>query len=166
MLEDSGQPMIVSACLVGMHCVCYPPIVLEDEETIALVRNGRAIPICPEQAGGLPTPRAAAGIVGGTGDDLWKSPDVHYVRTTEGRDVTEAFMSGAQEVLRLARLAGSRKVLLRDGSPSCGVEFTNAYDENGTLRRISGRGVVAPLLESAGIEVLSYEARDRQPDHT
>ena len=157
---DSG-PMIVSACLVGMRCVCYPNLVTEDADLAAMVAAGHAIPICPEQAGGLPTPRPAAGIVGGDGNDLWARPGVVFVRNTEGVDVTDAFMRGAREVLHLSGVAASRSALLRDGSPSCGVDTTNVYDEKGALSAIPGPGIVAPLLRSAGVEVLSYARRPR-----
>lgn len=150
-------PIIVSACLTGMRCVCCPSIALDSPAVTALVAMGRAIPVCPEQLGGLPTPRPAAGLVGGAGDDLWDHPGVVHVRTTEGKDVSEQFFRGAQEVLRLAQLSKAKRAILNDGSPSCGVRSTSIFDEGGRLTTAPGSGVLAPLLSSAGIEVMTVE---------
>lgn len=164
MNEQGTSPIIVSACLAGMRCVCCPSIVLEDPEVVSLVGQGRAIPICPEQVGGLPTPRPSAGLVGGMGADLWSRPGVVHVLTTERKDVSEQFMRGAREVLRLARLCGAGQAILNEGSPSCGVNSASAFDRDGTLVTLPGPGVVAPLLAGAGIQVMTVEAWKHSAD--
>jgi uncharacterized protein YbbK (DUF523 family) len=104
------------------------------------------IPICPEQLGGLSTPRPSANIVGGDGDDVL-SGRAHVINE-DGKDVTDAYKSGAKESLRLARLMGTGIALLRERSPSCGL-FT-PYCESKTG---FGMGVTAALLHSCGIRV-------------
>ena len=95
------------------------------------------IPVCPEQLGGLSTPREAADIVGGDGRDVLAG--TARVVSKSGIDCTAAFVLGAEQVLQIARLQNISRALLKARSPSCAV---------------SGKiGVTAALLRSAGIEV-------------
>jgi uncharacterized protein YbbK (DUF523 family) len=146
-------PVLVSACLLGLRCRYDASPLIEPEALRDLVASGRAIPFCPEQAGGLPTPREPASIESGrTGDDVLDGRA--RVVTASGRDVTAEFVAGARECLEVARLYGVKKAYLKSRSPSCGV---------GALRRLDGAleggdGVTAALLRREGIEVVALDA--------
>lgn len=99
----------------------------------------RLVPVCPEILGGLPTPRTPSERQG------------ERVVSKTGADVTAAYQKGAEETLRLARLFGCRKALLKERSPSCGRG--QIYDGSFSGRLIPGDGVTARLLEQEGIAV-------------
>ena len=99
----------------------------------------RLVPVCPEILGGLPTPRTPSERQG------------ERVVSKTGADVTAAYRKGAEEALRLARLFGCRKALLKERSPSCGRR--QIYDGSFSGRLIPGDGVTARLLEQEGIAV-------------
>jgi len=111
---------------------------------VRLVREGRAIPICPEQMGGLTTPRPPAEI------QVRAGGDVHVV-TVHGEDVTAAFLRGAEATLRIPGRCGVRRAVLKQNSPSCGVGKVYDGTFSGTLTE--GYGVAARLLADSGIEV-------------
>ena len=134
------NPLLVSACLLGVACrydgASRP---LPDETLDALRTRYALIPVCPEILGGLPTPRPPAER-GGDG--------VHNVL---GENVTAQFFRGAAETLRLAAFFGCETALLKSRSPSCGSgEIYNGFF-TGTLR--SGDGVTAETLKANGVAV-------------
>ncbi|MDK2902775.1 MAG: hypothetical protein PWP48_1928 [Clostridiales bacterium] len=139
---------IVSACLAGVNCK-YNGGHNADPRIKKLIEEGKAIPICPEQLGGLTTPRRPAEIKGGTGSDVLIGKA--RVIDADGLDVTEAFVKGAQEVLKLARLAKANKAILKAKSPSCGCGFI--YDGSFSGKLIEGNGVTAQILIDNGIEI-------------
>ena len=130
--------IIVSACLAGVNCN-YQGKNKENESVVGLVREGRAIPVCPEQLGGLTTPRPPAEIRNGR------------VFTKEGADVTEAFRRGANEVLKICQKYNCQKAILKSKSPSCGRGKIHDGNFNDVLT--DGDGVTARLLGEHGIEV-------------
>jgi len=130
--------IIVSACLAGVNCN-YRGKNSEDASIVKLVAEGRAIMVCPEQLGGLTTPRTPAELRNGR------------VFTKEGADVTEAFLRGATEVLAICKKFNCQKAILKADSPSCGCGKIYDGNFNGTL--IDGDGVCAALLKEHGIEV-------------
>lgn len=134
--------IIVSACLAGINCKYNGKNNLS-KKVAELVAQGKALPVCPEQLGGLSTPRVPAEIVG------------EKVINKNGLDVTDNFITGANETLRIAQLAGCKKAILKESSPSCGLH--KVYD--GTFRgiKIRGKGVTAKLLLNNGIEVLTED---------
>ncbi|MBX6396005.1 MAG: DUF523 domain-containing protein [Alicyclobacillaceae bacterium] len=144
--------MLVSACLVGCRCR-YDGSSREDPRLESLVAEGKAVPVCPEQMGGLPTPRPPAQIVGGDGEDVLEGRA--KVLTEEGVDVTPAFIRGAEETLRMARRVGATRAVLKERSPSCGSAVIYDGTFSGATRK--GRGVAAALLERHGVQVLSEE---------
>lgn len=115
-----GKPRIylVSACLLGLR-TRYDGRVKPCEACCLLVKNALWIPVCPEQIGGLPTPRTAADIVGGDGYDVLAGRAT--VVTREGEDVTSRFLRGARQVLEIAAAQPITAVLLKSRSPSCGM---------------------------------------------
>jgi uncharacterized protein YbbK (DUF523 family) len=77
--------------------------------------------------------------------------------STEGDDFTEEFMKGAWEVMRIAKLAGAARAILHNGSPSCGVTQTSAYDTEGNLVVGKGCGVLSWILRANGLEVIASD---------
>lgn len=140
MMPEKNKPLyLVSACLVGL-CTRYDGTAKEYPECLLRLQNSIWIPVCPEQLGGLPTPREAADIVGGDGAAVLAGQA--KVLSKSGVDLTEAFIRGAEQVLKIARAQSVEGVLLKARSPSCAV---------------SGRmGVTAALLASAGILLAEY----------
>jgi len=154
--DTSGKPrrpILVSACLLG-HPVRYDGASAEGDHR-ALLRwaaEGRVIPVCPEVAGGLPTPRRPAEISRERGGPSVSQGEARVIDAA-GRDVTDSFIKGAGHALVVARARGVRLAVLKDGSPSCGSSYV--YDGSFTGRRIPGRGVTAAVLRDAGITVFS-----------
>ncbi len=144
--------MVVSACLAGHHCR-FDGGTRTDPTLKARVARGGAIAVCPEELGGLGTPRVPSEIVGGDGRDVLAG--CARVINAEGEDVTAAFLEGARRALETAVSAGVRRAVFKDGSPSCGV--TRIRDGTFSNRRRPGVGVTTALLESHGIQVLPDE---------
>ena len=147
-LLDEGVLIVVSACLAGYHCR-YDGGDKMVTRLAEKVKRGEAVPLCPEQLGGLPTPRSPARIRGGDGLDVLvgraKVVDAHE------REVTRQFLRGAGEMLNVARDLGAAGAVLCEGSPSCGVKYIKG---NGEL--IEGMGVCTAMLRSEGIETAGY----------
>jgi len=133
---------IVSACLLGIRCR-YDDERRPNEKVIKLLETEVLIPVCPEQLGGLPTPRTPSEQRG------------EKVVTRNGKDVTEYFIRGAREVLRIAQLYPIGEAILKQKSPSCGCG--QIYDGSFTGKLINGYGVTTALLKSQGIKVISEE---------
>ncbi len=131
--------VMISACLMGV-CCRYDGRGATLERLDELMKKHTLIPVCPEQLGGLRTPRPPAERQGGR------------VAGQDGSDVTEAYERGAREALRLARLLGCRCALLKERSPSCGSG--QIYDGSFTATLTRGDGVCAGLLKENGIRVL------------
>jgi uncharacterized protein YbbK (DUF523 family) len=144
--------LIISSCLVGI-CSTYQGSSHPTNAFSALLREGRAIPVCPEQLGGLPTPRLPSEIVGGTGDDVLDGRA--RVLMNDGTDVTQNYLRGAHEVLRIAQIAAADTAILKERSPSCGVH--EIYDGSFSRCVIAGRGVTTALLVRNGIRVLNEQ---------
>ena len=143
--------VLVSRCLLG-HRVRYDGGASGPYAQLAQWQaEGRVIALCPEVAGGLPTPRAAAEIPGGQGVEVLAGKAA--VITTEGEDVTEAFVSGAHQALALVERHGIRLAILKANSPSCGNRLT--YDGSFSGVKVEGQGVTAALLTRAGVQVFS-----------
>ncbi|HBI04342.1 MAG TPA: DUF523 domain-containing protein [Paenibacillaceae bacterium] len=145
--------IIVSACLMG--CCCrYDEKNNLTYEIAKLVQEGKAIPICPEQVGGLSTPRPPAEIIGGNGFDVLEGKA--RVVDVNGKDVTPQFLKGAQETLKMAQLVGATSAILKQRSPSCGSK--EIYDGSFSHKRIEGMGVTAALLTKNGIKVTDEDS--------
>lgn len=147
-------PVLVSACLAGVPCR-YDGAAKPDPAIISMVEAGRAIPVCAESAGGLPTPRPPAEIRGGDGTAVLSG--VARVVTVDGEDVTDAFVEGARAVASLARERGARSAILQDKSPSCGAR--RIYDGTHHGRLVEGQGVLAAVLTAQGIAVEPHRTR-------
>lgn len=130
--------ILVSACLLGISCR-YDGKSKPHPAVLALQGQHQLIPVCGEIFGGLPTPRTPAERVG------------DRVLTEDGRDVTQEYHRGAQEVLALARRLDCKIALLKERSPSCGTG--EIYDGSFTRTLTAGDGVTAELLRASGIAV-------------
>jgi uncharacterized protein YbbK (DUF523 family) len=145
------QKILVSRCLLG-HRVRYDGGASGPFDQLqAWLDEGRVVPLCPEVAGGLPTPRAAAEIPGGQGVQVLDGQA--SVITTEGEDVSAQFLSGAYQALELVQKHGIRIAILKANSPSCGNLLT--YDGTFSGVKVSGEGVTAALLKRHGVQVFS-----------
>ena len=142
---------IVSACLVGINCRFDGKSKL-DSHLLNVFKGGELLPVCPEQLGGLPTPRVPAKIVDGDGYDVLDGKT--KVINEKNEDVTKNFVRGATEVLRIAKLLNIEEAILESKSPSCGSKKT--YDEASRIS-IKRDGVLTALLKRNGIYVISYE---------
>jgi uncharacterized protein YbbK (DUF523 family) len=149
-----GEAVLVSACLLGEK-TRYDGRHKEDVQLLQKLQNAQVkiISICPEVLGGLSIPRPAAQISHGDGTDVWAG--VQTVQTVEKKiDVTDAFMLGAEAVLKIARQCGARYAFLQERSPSCGVLHTHS---DGSLR--SGPGVASAALASQGLVLISISKK-------
>jgi len=115
--------ILVSACLAGIRCR-YDGSSFPDDEIIGMVLKGEAIPLCPEQLGGLPTPRSPC-LLEGNPELVFTGKVRIYDR--DGNDRTENFLRGADEVLRIVRIYKINRAILKDKSPSCGRNGVTAY---------------------------------------
>lgn len=151
MTRSELSKVLVSACLLGQP-VRYDgrssghPDLLQTWQ-----REGRVVPLCPEVAGGLPTPRPPAEIPGGQGGAVLDGEA--QVVTVGGEDVSAQFLAGARLALELVRRHGIRVAVLKSGSPSCGNRLV--YDGTFSGTKVSGEGVTSALLRREGVQVFS-----------
>lgn len=140
---------LVSMCLLGVDCA-FDGRSIKSEAVCALRDEALLIPICPEQLGGLPTPRDMARIVGGSGEDVLNGKA--RVVTYKDGDVTQQYLKGGEEALKLARMYGVTEAILKALSPSCGCReiLTEDFDD-----RCSGDGTTTALFKRNGINVLT-----------
>ena len=143
-----GSSMIlVSGCLVGLHCR-YDGKRITNPTVLEKMASQQMVFVCPEQLGGLSTPRPSSQIVGGDGFDVLSGRA--RVISENGSDVTDYFLRGAEETLRYARLVGASSAIFKENSPSCGVR--KIYKKN---RLIDGCGVTTALLLGEHFQVRS-----------
>jgi uncharacterized protein YbbK (DUF523 family) len=173
------EKVLVSACLLGAKVRYHGGDAACDHPVLRRwAREGRLVTVCPEQDGGLPTPRPPAEIVGlrieerglrnadcgsraetGGAQVLARAA---VVRTAAGVDVTEAYRRGADRALAVTREQGIRVAVLKEGSPSCGS--STIYDGTFSEARVEGAGVTAALLAAHGIRVFSEYELDAAAD--
>lgn len=142
--------ILVSACLAGL-CCRYDGRDNEVAWVRELVASGQALPFCPEQLGGLATPREPSEI---RREDFGACK----IFSRDGRDLTDAFLAGAREGLKLAELVGARTAILKERSPSCGVRRVYSGRFEGVL--VPGEGVTSSLFRARGIMVFSEEEQE------
>lgn len=135
-----GRKILVSACLLGI-CCRYDGRGNPNDAVLSLLNRDdiTLIPVCPEQLGGLSTPRIPSERRG------------ERVVNRAGEDVTSQFIRGAEEALRIAKLYGCQVAVLKERSPSCGCG--RIYDGTFSGKLTDGDGVTAELLRREGIKV-------------
>ncbi|MCI9585956.1 MAG: DUF523 domain-containing protein [Bacilli bacterium] len=136
------EKILISACLAGVNCK-YNGKNNENKKIIELIKNKDVILICPEQLGGLKTPRNPAERV------------KDKVITNDNIDVTKEYRKGAEEVLSIAKKFNIKKVILKSKSPSCGKG--KIYDGSFSNTLVDGNGITTELLQKHGIEVISSD---------
>jgi uncharacterized protein YbbK (DUF523 family) len=141
-------PVLVSACLLGIPCrydcrTKPKPDFLGDLDIIP-------VPICPEQLGGLPTPRPPAYFIGGDGQDVLGGRAT--LKNREDIDVTKHFIHGAANACKIAQLLHVKWAVLKDKSPSCATHQVWFKD---TLVR--GMGVTAAMLKQMGVYLMNED---------
>ena len=130
--------LLISACLLGV-CCRYDGASKPHPLVERLAEKYTLVPVCPEQMGGLATPRAPSERQG------------DRVVAKTGADVTAQYRKGAEEAWRLCRLFGCEAAVLKERSPSCGSG--EIYDGSFTGTLIPGDGTAAELLKSKGVPV-------------
>ena len=138
--------ILISGCLLGLKCR-YDAKEKKLPEIEKLMELYNLIPICPEQLGGLPTPRIPAERV------------KDKVITQVGADVTEEYQLGAKETLKIAKLYNCKKAILKEKSPSCGCG--KIYDGTFSKNLIVGNGITSDLLLKNGIEIFGESKIDK-----
>jgi uncharacterized protein YbbK (DUF523 family) len=133
---------ICSACLIGVNCR-YNGKEKPNDKILKLLKKENLIPVCPEQLGGLPTPREPAERRG------------NKVLTKSGKEVTSNFKKGAKEVLKIAKIFNVKEAILKQRSPSCGSGII--YDGTFSNKLTRGEGVTTTLLRKNGVRVISEE---------
>ena len=141
--------ILVSACLLGLRCR-YDGRSKPSAAVLALGEKHTLLPLCPEQLGGLPTPRPPA---------EWQG---ERIVNRAGQDVTEAYRRGGEEAVRLAKLTGCRWAILKERSPACSCDRIYDGSFSGVLRE--GRGSAAEALEQAGVTVLGESMLHELPE--
>lgn len=132
------EKILISACLLGINCKYngknnYNSLIEKLKEKYIL------IPICPEQMGGLSTPRNPSEIKG------------DKVISSAGDDVTINFIAGANKALDIAKKDNISIAILKEGSPSCGSNYI--YDGTFTKTKVDGMGITARLLKNNNIKI-------------
>lgn len=132
------ENILVSACLMGYECkYCGGSNKLGAHDLAALRMKYRLIPVCPESAGGLPTPRDPSERLG------------EKVLSSKGADVTAQYKKGGETALFLCGKYGCKKALMKAKSPSCGRD--EIYDGSFTGTLVPGDGVAVEMLKNSGV---------------
>lgn len=134
--------ILVSACLLGVNCR-YNGGNNIIEKIIKLKEKHNIIPICPEQLGGLATPREPS--------EINIKNDKMIVISNSGNDLTKEFLNGAEESLRIAKMFNCKVAILKERSPSCGTKMIYDGKFNGNI--IDGMGIAAKLFLENGIKL-------------
>ncbi len=154
-LMQDRFPIMISACLLGINCR-YDGGHSACSDLVQFITSVPFVPFCPEQLGGLPTPRPPATIKGGNGQDVLAGKA--RLMNAAGEDVTGAFIKGAEEAYALAQFSGASLAIMKDKSPSCGFKSPSCKKITGP-----GIGVCAALFISRDIRVFELGREDRFP---
>ena len=147
--------IIVSACLLGENCK-YSGGNNKSENVIKYLEDKEYILVCPEQLGGLSTPRNPSEIItygNKDGNDVLSG--CTKVLSNKGIDVTKNFIQGAEETLKIAKEHNAKTAILKAGSPSCG--YKKIYDGSFLGNKIKGMGVTAAILNKENIALLDED---------
>jgi uncharacterized protein YbbK (DUF523 family) len=131
------EPVLVSACFLGIPCRWHGRRAKRRDALLARLKKKYVlVPVCPEQLGGMPTPRSGEYLNGGTGADVLDGR-LRISDPRTGQDLTDFHVNGSRYTLEIAETIGARRAFLKAGSPSCDRE-----------------GVTGELLRRAGIKVV------------
>lgn len=132
--------ILVSACLLGIPCR-YDGTGTENSNVITLATRHSLVPVCPEQLGGLTTPRRPVELRDGR------------AVADNGQDMTPQFLKGAEAVAKIAQLLKCSHAILKQKSPSCGCG--KIYDGSFSQNTIPGDGLTTKILKKQGVTVLA-----------
>lgn len=140
MSKNKRKIILCSACLLGIKCK-FDDKAKKNKKVFKLIKNNILIPVCPEQLGGLPTPRKGVELKG------------NKVLTKSGKNLSKIYLRGAKEMLNIAKILGIKRAILKQRSPSCG---------SGQVKLLNGQvvkkdGVTTALLKRNGIKIISEE---------
>ena len=144
---------MISACLLGIACTWNGDKRYANEQALRLLQTDIVIPVCPEQLGGLPTPRPPQEIQGGSGEDVLDHEA--KVINADKVDVTNQFIRGDEETLKIVRRLNLKEFIGKSGSPSCGCGHIHDGSFSGMMK--AGNGVTAALLKRHGIRLVPEE---------
>jgi uncharacterized protein YbbK (DUF523 family) len=131
--DKQSAPVLISACLLGIPCRWHGRRAKKREKLIAMLKRKYVlVPICPEQLGGMPTPRTGE-MLHGTGAQVLDE-GLRIIAPETGEDVTAFHVHGAQLSLEVAQIVGAQRAYLKGGSPSC--------DRQGVTGEVLTRGGV------------------------
>jgi uncharacterized protein YbbK (DUF523 family) len=143
-------PVLVSACLLGIQCRYDGSS--KTNRPILKLPGIILIPVCPEQLGGLPTPRPRAHFIGGDGQTVVGGRA--RIITEQGQDVTAEFLLGASQACKIARITQARYAILKERSPSCGA---HTIWIEGCLK--DGPGLTAAMLGAQGVCIMNEDGQ-------
>jgi uncharacterized protein YbbK (DUF523 family) len=132
---SAKEPVLVSACFLGIPCRWHGQRAKRRDELLDKLKEKYVIvPICPEQLGGMATPRTSETLPsGGTGADVLDN-GLRLIAPETGKDVTDFHIRGGEYSLEIAQIVGAKRAYLKSGSPSC--------DKDGIVGEILRRGGV------------------------
>jgi len=134
--NNDAEPVLISACLLGIPCRWHGRRPKKREKLIERLKKKYVlVPVCPEQLGGMPTPRTGETLEGTGAQVLDKG--LRIIAPETGEDVTRFHVNGAGYTLDIAKIVGARRAYLKSGSPSCDKE-----------------GVTGEILKRNGIKVV------------
>ena len=148
----SHKRYFISACLLGQK-VRYDGKDCLVSELVQALLDKNYVSLCPEVSAGLPTPRPAAEIRHGSGADVLLGHA--QVFSSDGQQISDAFIQGAYKALALARANHVTHAVLKANSPSCGSD--GIYDGSFTGQKIAGEGITAALFRQHGIHVVTEQ---------
>jgi len=149
-----NKTLLVCACLLDIACPYNGKLAEKRLDVAALANAGfHLVPVCPEQMGGLPTPRKPGEIKGGDGFDVLNGRAI--VRTENGENFTDCFVRGAQVVLKIARVTHATGMVTQKRSPSCSCN--GIYDGTFSHALIPGMGVCAALLQQNNLKLIEVD---------
>ena len=145
--------ILVSACLLGVNCK-YNGGNNKNERVMEFLKDKEFVMACPEELGELNTPRIPCEIVG-LAKDILNNKDKGKVINKSGDDITENFLKGAYETLKIVKSNNIKKAILKAKSPSCGYGLV--YDGTFSEKLTLGNGVTAQILKDNNIDVITEE---------
>jgi uncharacterized protein YbbK (DUF523 family) len=114
----ASEPVLISACLLGIPCRWHGRRAKRRDKLIERIKRKYVlVPVCPEQLGGMPTPRTSE-TLNGTGAQVLDE-GLRMIAPETGEDVTQRHVRGAEYTLEIAQIVGANRAYLKSGSPSC-----------------------------------------------
>lgn|SRR3990167_3569168 len=157
------KKILISGCLIGQKVRYDGKDSLQTNERLQqCIKDGRVVSICPEMAGGLPTPRPPSEIESGKNAESVLQFEARIL-TDQGTDVSDEYRKGAQKTLALAQQHNIKVAILKARSPSCGSK--QVYDGTHSKKLVDRMGVTAALLTQHGIRVFDETEIDAALDH-